>query len=60
MLCQQTRNRGLNSAHLLISKATGKGKAEKGREQELTSEELVKRIHVENLCSIWTDLFTDS
>ena len=30
----------------------GEEKEEKGREQQLTGEELAKRIHVENLCSI--------
>ena len=40
-------------------KSEGKEKEEKGREQELTGEELAKRIHVENLCSI-RDMFTDS
>ena len=31
----------------------GKEKEEKGREQELTGEQLETRIDVENLCSIW-------
>ena len=40
-------------------KSEGKEKEEKGREQELTSEELAKRTSVENLWSI-KDLFADS
>ena len=40
-------------------KSEGKDKEEKGREQELTGEELAKRIYVENLWSI-RDLFADS
>ena len=35
-----------------IQPSKGEEKEEKGREQELTGEELAKRIHVENLCSI--------
>ena len=40
-------------------KSEGKDKEEKGREQELTGEELAKRIYLEKTCSTW-DLFTDS
>jgi len=40
-------------------KSEGKEKKENGREKELRGEELTKRIHAENLCSIW-DLFNDN
>ena len=40
-------------------KSEGKEKKENGREKELRGEELTKRIHMENLCSIW-DLFNGS
>ena len=40
-------------------KCEGKDKEEKGREQELTGEELAKKIYMEKTCSTW-DLFTDS
>ena len=53
-----TNNSGIQPLCLQV-KSEGKEKEEKGREQELTGEELAKRTSVENLWSI-RDLFADS